>query len=57
MSYVLLVIIVTVLIFAWATRKKQKAVSAQQLVYRKGDNPHPDSDADMQEQYDHPKSR
>lgn len=52
MAYLILVVVIAVLFFAWLNIGNRKRVPAQELAYLKGNQSQPDSDADMQQQYD-----
>lgn len=52
MAYLILIVTIAVLVFAWMNMVNRKRIPAKELVYLKGSHTHPDSDADMQQQYD-----
>jgi len=52
MMYLILALILLVLFLAWISFTDQKRLK-QHFIYTKGENTEPDSDADMQEQYDY----
>lgn len=52
MLFLTLVIIIIVLVLAWISFSGKQPIK-RPLVYRQGDNRDPDSDADMQEQYEY----
>lgn len=52
MIYILAIAFI-VLLLAWISYNKQPRPEKEALVYREGNNLEPDSDADMQEQYNY----
>jgi len=52
MTYIIILAIV-VIFFSWFSYRRKGSFYKERLVYREGQYNEPDSDADMQEQYDY----